>query len=61
MKNPFKNIPLSLDELAKWKNDPTYNPRSGCKITENEQIFKIINKILNKKWFSWSLIFILSI
>jgi len=44
MKNPFKNIPLSLDELAKWKNDPTYNPRSGCKITENEQIFKIINK-----------------
>ena len=44
MKNPFKNNPLSLDELAKWINNPNYNPRSGCKITENGQLFKTINK-----------------
>jgi hypothetical protein len=44
MKNPFKNNPLNLDELAKWINDPSYNPRSGCKITENGQLFKTINK-----------------
>ena len=44
MKNPFKNNPLSLDELAKWLDNSYYNPRSGCKITENGQLFKIINK-----------------
>jgi hypothetical protein len=44
MKNPFKNNPLSLDELAKWLDNSNYNPRSGCKITENGQLFKIINK-----------------
>ena len=25
MKNPFKNNPLSLDELVKWKNDKMSN------------------------------------
>ena len=44
MKNPFKNNPLSLDELAKWLDNSYYNPRSGCKITENGQLFKTINK-----------------
>jgi len=44
MKNPFKNNPLSLDELVKWLNNPNYNPRSDCKIIENGQLYKIINK-----------------
>lgn len=44
MKNQFKNNPLSLEELAKWINDTSYNPRSGCKISENGQLFKVINK-----------------
>jgi hypothetical protein len=44
MKNPFKNNPLILDELAKWLNNSSYNPRSGCKITENGQLYKSINK-----------------
>jgi hypothetical protein len=44
MKNPFKNNPLSLDELAKWLDNSNYNPRSGCKITENGLLYKIINK-----------------
>lgn len=44
MKNPFKNNPLTLDELLKWINNPIYNPRSNCKILENGQLYKIINK-----------------
>jgi hypothetical protein len=44
MKNQFKNNPLTLDELVKWINNQNYNPRSGCKISENGQLYKIINK-----------------
>ncbi len=44
MKNPFKNNPLSLDELVKWKNDQSINPRTGCKILETGSLYKLINK-----------------
>ncbi len=43
MKNPFKNNPLSLDELVKWKNDQSINPRTGCKISETGSLYKLIN------------------
>ena len=44
MKNPFKNNPLSLDELVKWLNNPNYNPRSDCKIIENGQTSASVDK-----------------
>jgi hypothetical protein len=44
MKNPFKNNPLSLAELVKWKNNENINPRSGCKISVNGDLYKLIKK-----------------
>lgn len=44
MKNPFKKIPLTLDELVKWKNNQNINPRTGCKISVKGDLYKMISK-----------------
>lgn len=47
MKNPFKNSPLSIEELVKWKQNPLINPRSSKLISEKGSIYKAISKAYN--------------
>jgi hypothetical protein len=47
MKNPFKELPLSLEELVQWKNNHLINPRTKKPIKEEGNIYKIIKKSYN--------------
>ncbi len=47
MKNPFKNSPLTIEELVKWKNNSVVNPRTNKPIKNQGYIFKLINNSYN--------------
>jgi len=48
MKNPFKNNPLTIDELVQWKANPLINPKTGKVIKENGGTYQIIDSIYSK-------------
>lgn len=51
MKDPFKESPLSIEELVQWKNNPLINPRTKKVIKEEGNIYKLIKKSYNSNKF----------
>lgn len=47
MKNPFKEVPLNVHELVKWKKNSLINPRTNKSIKEDGGIYKLIKTAYN--------------